>query len=181
MSAPRRASLLALAAALLTAGSVTAQIREIPCPPIVVAPEVARLIGYRPGPGRGPTDMSYSASFQQPAARCGIRGNNLIVAMRIGIDVRRGPANLNRRADFAYFAAITDATGRVIGKEIFPADVPFGDRPGIRLIEELEQVIPMRGADPSAYKLYLGFQLSREQLRRNRSSIQNTNQKPPDE
>ncbi len=91
--------------------------------------------------------------------------------MQLYIRLDRGPANAARRADFTYFVAILDQQQRILNRWSFPVDVEFGDREKLVILEELEQITPMAsGTKPSDYRLYIGFQLSEEQLRHNREA-----------
>jgi hypothetical protein len=172
----RRHRVGALAAAIGLGLGGAAQGQPIACPVVEVPAEVARLVAFRPGPGRGAGDINFTASFANAAANCAVAGGRVLVTTQLQIALRRGPANQTRTADFAYFVAITDKAGQVLrrGKQIFPADAAFGERNQLTLLEELELEIPLaaRGV-PSDYRVYVGFQLSEEQLRYNRGGDAN--------
>ncbi len=165
----RLAVVLALGLTLGPPGAARAQ--EVPCPAVEVPAATARLVAFRPGPIRGPGDMTLEARLAKAVASCRVADGRLSVQIRLEIVVRRGPANQNRRADLAYFVALTDDRGRIRDKWIFPAEAAFGERTRLRLPEELELVIPLtRGTAPAGHRIYIGFQLSQEQLRYNRAA-----------
>ncbi len=163
----RLAAILALA--LGPAGAVGAQ--EAPCPAVEVPAATARLVAFRPGPSRGSGDMTLDGLLAKAVASCRVADGRLTVQLRLEFEIRRGPANQNRRADLAYFVALTDDRGGIRDKWIFPAEAAFGERARLRLPEELELVIPLtRGSAPTGHRIYVGFQLSQEQLRYNRAA-----------
>ncbi len=165
----RLAAALALGLAFGPAGAARAQ--EAPCPAVEVPAATARLVAFRPGPSRGTGDMTLDGRLAKAAARCSVANGRLTVQLRLEIVVRRGPANQDRRADLAYFVALTDDRGGIRDKWIFPAEAAFGERARLRLSEELELVIPLpRGSAPAGHRIYVGFQLSQEQLRYNRAA-----------
>ena len=165
----RLAVVLALGLALGPAGAARAQ--EAPCPAVEVPAATARLVAFRPGPSRGSGDMTLEGRLAKAAASCRVADGRLSVHIRLEIVVRRGPANQNRRADLAYFVALTDARGGIRDKWIFPAEAAFDERTRLRLPEELELVIPLtRGTAATGHRIYIGFQLSQEQLRYNRAA-----------
>ena len=115
--------------------------------------------------------MTLDGHLAKAAARCSVADGRLTVQLRLEIVVRRGPANQDRRADLAYFVALTDDRGGIRDKWIFPAEAAFGARARLRLSEELELEIPLnRGSAPTGHRIYVGFQLSQEQLRYNRAA-----------
>jgi len=145
--------------------------QQAPCPALEVPAATARLVAFRPGPSRGSGDMTLEATLDKAAASCTVAEGRLSVRIRLEIVVRRGPANQNRRADLAYFVALTDDRGGIRHKWIFPADAGFGERTQMRLPEEeLELVIPVSRDAAAGHRIYIGFQLSPEQLRYNRAA-----------
>lgn len=169
LSLPRLAA-LALAVAVVLGPAMTARGQPIACPEVEVPAEVSRLVAFRPGPSRGPGDMTYEVSFIKARARCTRSGGRLVVGLRLEMMVRLGPASQSRKADLAYFVALTDGAGQIREKWIFPAEARLEDRTQVRLWEELELVIPEPPADAApGHRLYVGFQLSEEQVRYNRS------------
>lgn len=162
---------VALALGLAVGPPGVGRAQPAPCPAVEVPAAAARLVGFRPGPSRGPGDMTLEAVFAGASATCLVVDDRLTVHVRLEIVVRRGPANQNRRADLAYFVALTDAGGEVRDKWIFAVDGDFGERTRLPLAEELELQIPgsaNRAAE--SHRIYVGFQLSQEQLRYNRAA-----------
>lgn len=165
--------LAALAVALVLGLTGAARGQPVPCPEVEVPAAVSRLVAFRPGPSRGPGDMTFEGSFTKAGASCIQAEGRLTVRLRLEMLVRRGPANQSRSADLAYFVALTDSAGQIREKWIFPAEAEFKERAELRLWEELELVIPAApGAAPPGHRLYVGFQLSEEQLRYNRAGAE---------
>ena len=168
LSLPRLAALALVVALMLVPAAAPGQ--PVPCPEVEVPAEVSRLVAFRPGPSRGPGDMTFEVSFIKTGARCTRSGGRLVVGLRLEMMVRLGPASQSRKADLAYFVALTDGAGQIREKWIFSAEARLEDSTQLRLWEELELVIPEPPADaPPGHRLYVGFQLSEEQVRYNRS------------
>ncbi|HEY0421527.1 MAG TPA: hypothetical protein VGC80_18565, partial [Acetobacteraceae bacterium] len=90
--------------------------------------------------------------------------------LRVGVDITRGPAAAGRSAELGYFVAVTDGDRLVDMQDYtirgnFPPNV---DRVSV-LGQEIALVLPVTSDKPaSAYKIYVGFQLTPAELEYNR-------------
>ena len=91
-----------------------------PCPRVSILGDTAAITKFRPGPGRDLTDVLYEGVVTNVTGRCtyanGGKGANPTLSMDVAlvIEARRGPANRDGRAMFAYFVSITDSSRNVL-------------------------------------------------------------------
>jgi len=84
---------------------------------------------------------------------------------------QRGPASRGAEANFPFFVAVTDRDQNILAKEVFDSVVEFPEgRRRAGVFEEVEQQIALRDEETGDdYEIIVGFQLSRDQLDRNRA------------
>ncbi len=141
-----------------------------PCPNFLILGEGAELVKFRPGPGRDVTDILFEAKIVDFQGTCDQTKNEVSISLGIVFNIRRGPANLDRKAAFRYFVAIPKFFPRKEGKRTFPITVPFKEnQPRVFFRDELELRIPLRPKETGAdYEIYLGLQLTADELEFNR-------------
>jgi hypothetical protein len=143
-----------------------------PCPKVALLADAAHLTVYRDGPGRDLTDIKYEADLGRIAGQCVYRKKNtqVTVEMKLQINAKRGPADRDRIADLGYFVAILDGQANVLARQEFQSQIEFPlDQTQVATLEELEQIIPLKKDQPgSDFDVLVGFQLTQEQLQRNR-------------
>ena len=131
--------------------------------------DAAQATQFREGPGRDLTDVTHEAAFTAVELTCSYRKDQLEVALQISFVAERGPAGADK-ANFPFFVAVVDSQQNILAKEVFDSEVEFEEgrrRTGIR--EEIDQRITLRSNESGAdYEALVGFQLSQEQLARNR-------------
>ncbi|MGE0256647.1 MAG: hypothetical protein AB7N54_11280 [Alphaproteobacteria bacterium] len=175
---PRRIALLlaALAATAIAAGCDQTKRQPPPCPAIVVVGETAELTQFRPGPGRDLTDVIAEGRIDRFDGFCETERKRdgtgeVSVELQLFFAIARGPANTTRTATYEYFVAVADKSERILAKQTFSADVAFeGNRNRLTAFETLEQTIPLAAnQDGGAFTVYVGFQLTPDQLDYNRA------------
>jgi len=160
-------------AALLTlagCGSGTEDAFAPACPGAAIVRDAADLSRYR-GAGRDLTDTVVEGRITGINGNCKRDGAGTVVTtVQVGIELMRGPAAPGRRAELAYFVAVLDGD-RILDKQVFPLRAEFpanADR--LRLtgddVELRLKVKPDKTA--AAYRIQVGFQLTPEELERNR-------------
>jgi hypothetical protein len=168
----RAAPLLAGAVLLLAGcGAFSKKVETPPCPRVTLVPDVSELTGYRDGPGRDLTDVRYRATIADAKGECRYTRDGLAVDMTVVILAERGPAATRDPAEFEYFVALSDPQRRILNKGVFKVRIAFasGQERG-QLADEIT-IGPVRLAERDAgpdYVILLGFQLSPEELERNR-------------
>lgn len=147
-----------------------------PCPAIVIVQEIADVTQFKPGEGRDLTDVVLEGKVRGFDGFCetdfdeGVAGE-VEVELRVVFSIARGPANTDRKGDFRYFVALADRAGKTTQKHVFDSEVEFpGNRNRVAPFEELTLKIPLKSGENGAdYTVYVGFQLSPEQLDYNRN------------
>lgn len=171
----RGARLAVLGTALLAGGCGFLGIggRETPpCPGVVAPRDAGTLVRYGEGPGRDLTDMVFEASIADFSGTCDYNRARTSVDFDLGIvfDVSRGPAAEGRTVSFEYFVALPAFHPAPEGKRTFRFEVTFeGNRHRVRAGDRVRLVIPMaQGTTAEDYPVYVGFQLTPEELAANR-------------
>jgi hypothetical protein len=159
----------ALATALLlavAACSPSSQVaRPANCPKVAVLNELSELTRFRPGPGRDLTDVELEARFAGLSFGCRYEKTAVSVEFDLEIEARRGPALAAPKAEFQYFAAVTNPAGEIVSKETFDADIEFkGNTTRVVLGDELIQRIPLVDTSTAPnWSILIGLQLTDEQ------------------
>lgn len=177
----RARALLCAAVGLLAVGGCASDDQDLaPCPSAKVLGEPSQLTRFAEGPGRDAVDIQFEASFTRVAGECSYSkgGGDVDVELTVVIDVARGAAAEAGRVAFRYFVAVTERPGpngaerSVLARTSFPVEVtlPQGGR-GLRYTDVLDISIPRpTGRDVRDYVLYLGFELTAEELSYNREN-----------
>jgi hypothetical protein len=166
---------------LLAAGAMLAAIalggcsakEEFPpaCPSLALLADAADLSSYSPR-GRDLTDLVLDARIVTVPATCQ-RGERGFVdtLLRVTADLVRGPAAPDGNVNVPVFVAVTD-NGVVLDKQdfrlvgAFPTNV---DRMRLSTPDIVLNLPVTRDKSAAAYKIYIGFILTPEQLELNRS------------
>jgi hypothetical protein len=147
-----------------------------PCPPILVLKDAAALTRFVPGPGRDITDVSFTGRLSDFRAECKFKKDlsEVEIKMNVVFVLNRGASNKDRKASFEYFVALPLFHPQPQGKKIFTKAGEFqGNRARLGIVEDVTLVIPLaRGTKRDDYKIFLGFQLSEEEIERNRKRNQ---------
>jgi len=171
---------LALLAVLVLAACQRGPERPPPeCPEIAIVQDLAELTLFAPGPGRDLTDVTLEARVVEFGGFCNTdfdedKGTGEVeVDLEVLFQATRGPASTVRSAKVTYFIAIADRNENIFARETFESDLEFeGNRNRIAYVEELTQTIPLRdGKLGENFKVFIGFQLSDEQLVYNRNKL----------
>jgi hypothetical protein len=147
-----------------------------PCPDVVIVQELAEVTKFRPGEGRDLTDVVLEGRVATFRGFCETdiddgKPVEVTVELQLVFDVSRGPANTDRKGSFRYFVALNDSADKPVQKHIFDAEVEFaGNRNRIAPFEELTLTVPLReGENGADYTVYVGFQLTSDELVYNRN------------
>ena len=142
-----------------------------PCPRVSLVPDVGQAIGFREGPGRDLTDVRYRATIADAKGECSYGRNGLSVDMKVTIVAERGPASTPAPSELQYFVALVDPQRRILNKEIFTVKIAFASGQERGAVEDEITIGPARLPDRDTvpdYTILLGFQLSPEEIERNR-------------
>ncbi len=170
-----------VAAATVLAGCSGDDEDDAPCPAAKVLGEPSELTRFRDGPGRDPTDVLFEARMMRVIGDCAYDsdGGEIEVELEVVMEVVRGPALTDGKVNYRYFVAVAEWPPQggeepaIHSREAFPVEtrVPSGRR-GLRYQDLLEITIP-RPDDRNVqnYVLYLGFELTKEELFHNRDKF----------
>jgi hypothetical protein len=152
-----------------------------PCPSAQVMGEPSELTRFREGPGRDPTDILFEAAFTRVVGECSYDddGGEIDIELNVVIDILRGQANRDGDVSFRYFVAVTERgedigpQPAVHGRKAFAVQASFAEtRRNIRSADLLEITIPRPDArSVRGYVLYLGFELTPEELAYNKQKL----------
>lgn len=144
------------------------------CPSVFILDDAKDLTKFKPGPGRDITDILFEAQIVNFVGDCDYDEGEAEIELSVQISVERGPANKGRQVAFDYFAAIPKFSGQAQGKSIFRVTGEFeGNRTRMLYQDDLTMTIPVKApTDGAALEIVLGFQLTPEELKFNRSRKQ---------
>lgn len=174
--------------ALLTAGasvlaltllSACAPDRTVPpCPNVRVDSTTANLTQFRPGPGRAVGDIAYQAEIVSYNGSCTQDLKNdegeAEIEMEVEFALATGGAAPAGDIPLFYFVAIPQLFPDPAGKQIFEVrrQSKGASFKAERWTETIHMTLPVTKTRPAAgYDLYVGFQLTDEQLAFNRTRV----------
>lgn len=161
------------ALALSLAGCSTDTVVPRACPEILIPVDGAKLTRFQPGPGRDIVDVLHEEQVTGFGHLCeydvdetGV--GSVKVSILPSFDSTRGPANASGQVQFEYFIAISDPDKNILDKKRFPAVIQFPanmSRVRWQPKEPINMAIPLKaGQSGEAFQVFLGLQLSREEL-----------------
>ncbi len=142
-----------------------------PCPPVYIMSDAAKITKYRSGGGRDLTDVEMEGEVVAFKGGCVYDDKGGEVSLQLGFELRRGPAAKGRTLDVTYFVAVPKFYPAPEAKGVFTFPVTFPDTADrIRVTdEEVTMRLPVRTKELiDNYEIYIGFQLSSEELEANR-------------
>jgi hypothetical protein len=171
-------SAAALLAALPLAGCGPERGEFAPaCPQPIFEQTLSDVARYRPGTdGRDLTDLVVQGRLVSVSGQCKLankKGDTLLVAVRVGMQITRGPALQGNSADVPVFLAVTDGE-TILDKQTymvraeFPSNVQMVPLAGGPIDFSLPITASRTGA---AYQIRIGFQLTPEELEANRRRL----------
>lgn len=162
-------SFLAVAATILSACEIAKPV-EVACPQVKVLQDVGNIIRFQEGQGRDITDIVLEAEFQRVVGECEVSDEFVEVAVYVELSAAQGAALRNSFADAGIFMAVADPERRIMSRRSMPVKFAFpGNRSRISYIERFLVDIPKTEAQKAEnFVVYMGFELSREELQFNR-------------
>tara|TARA_B100000676_G_scaffold288164_1_gene319473 strand:- start:7996 stop:8601 length:606 start_codon:yes stop_codon:yes gene_type:complete len=161
---------------LMGCGSLSSNKQVIPpCPKIFLLKDANTLTVFNSKKGTDIIDIFSDVSIINFKAQCGFnkKRTEVSLSLRILFDVSRGPANKNQSVGFDYFVAIPKFHPSPSGKKVFPINVMFkGNKNRMKLIDRVEIKVPISTKyDANEYSIYIGIQLTSNQLKYNRQQM----------
>ena len=168
----RLSALIVLGAAL--SGCVNNQLP--PCPSVRIDNTTARLVQFKEGAGRDITDVDYQAEIVAYHGDCKFSDEGVEVQMDLDFAIASGAAVKKGPASIYYFVAGPQLFPNPIGKRVFQLRHDLPASPGVKekvRENDIRVFIPLKKDEPAAaYDVYVGLQLTNEQLDYNRAQRQ---------
>lgn len=166
--------LTALALGLFVAGCGFTFDRRPPpkCPPVFILKDAGSITRYKAGTSRDITDVLFQGKLIDFRGLCDYNRERtkVNIDLNLAFELSRGPANRDRKVAFQYFVAIPRFHPAPQGRNIFSIATEFsGPATRIRTNDDIQLEIPLDPkVDRDEYAIYIGFQLTRDELRDNR-------------
>ncbi|MCC9620744.1 hypothetical protein LPB41_03485 [Thalassospira sp. MA62] len=142
------------------------------CPTAYLPKDTAKLVQFN-GMDKDLTDVIVEAEFGGYDGDCGYDLDDKMLSVMISpiINAELGPAAQSRSASFQYFVALRDPDGNFVQKNVFDVSMQFDEDLNMARFrdEQVSLTIPLENVDfGPEYEIYLGFQLTADQLDYNR-------------
>ncbi|WP_448203351.1 hypothetical protein [Azospirillum sp. sgz302134] len=143
------------------------------CPKVAIVRDLSEVTQFRSG-GRDLTDITSRAALADFNGGCDYTDNGVTVNVNLFLVAERGPALQGNQATYRYFVAVAKPGEETpSAKSEFETTVAFEPgkvRSGSR--EELAPKIPLpKYVNAKDWKIFLGFQLTPDQLAFNRAQL----------
>ncbi|NQU57881.1 MAG: hypothetical protein HQ513_11655 [Rhodospirillales bacterium] len=170
------AGLLFLSACSVLPGATEAP----PCPPVSILGDAGKITHFIDGPGRDLIDIDFTGEINKLSGRCFYEidydtgEGEVRVEVNIEFKMVRGAGNKNRQADFEYFVSLLDDNGSVLDKLNFPYTAKYWKTRTFLIGSDtpVKLTIPLTGGlSGEDFSIYVGFQLTREELEFNRGKL----------
>jgi hypothetical protein len=151
------------------------------CPEYFVLEDAASITQFRDGPGRDITDVLARAQIGEMQLGCITNIDNdtnagkMIIEITPVVAAEMGPANTTQTASLPYFIVVTDVNKNILYREPLSMKVSFrGNKTQVVILPAPTTVeIPITPEiRNNYYRVYSGFELTREQAEYNRKAIQ---------
>ena len=141
------------------------------CPQALLVGDASNLVRFAKGSGRAVGDMAYEATFTGYRGSCEYSERGVEVRLATEIEVERGPAGTDGVIGFSYFVALPDRANQAGHKQVFPVRGSLAaNKERMSYRDDIELFIPLKTpADGPATQIFLGFQLSPNEVEYNRN------------
>ena len=147
-----------------------------PCPRTAFLGDAANVDLYRQANAGGPSDLTDLVLHGRlvglnGSCKEGDRKNQLATTVVMTVELTRGPAMDGRDADVQVFLAVTEGES-ILDKRIYPMHITFPPNVDRLLLRSDEQSLALpvsQGKSGAAYQIIAGFQLTPDQIERNRA------------
>ncbi|MBV8447676.1 MAG: hypothetical protein JO124_06790 [Hyphomicrobiales bacterium] len=127
---------------VLSLGIVSSCGTEAPysCPEVAVIEDAAKLVKFRDGPGRDPTDVVYEAKITRARLDCSFEDTTVDTKVAFQLVARKGPAASSDTITLPYFAAVVSNDERkLVSKRQFEVVVPFHGQGTVTLAQQVPE------------------------------------------
>lgn len=177
MKRHRVVTVLALSVAVLTAaGCAVLEGGESPkvCPSTAILDDAGELVRFATVPAKGPADVAFTTRMKSISGVCDSDEKTVAMELSTSMEAVRGPANAKGEIHFVYFVAILDRNKTVLTRTKFPMIARFqGRETKLDFADAVTVTIPRKKGDlPTDYIVYMGFEMSPDELAYNRKKLQ---------
>lgn len=150
------------------------------CPDYFILEDAAAITEFRDGPGRDITDVVFKAQIAEMQLGCltdidkDTDSGKMVIDISPIVGAEMGPANTSETAKVPYFVIVTDPNKEILYREELSLNVSFrGNNTQIVILAPPTSVeIPITPTiRNNYYRIYSGFDLTREQVEYNRKLI----------
>lgn len=147
------------------------------CPQVRMDRDTAKMTVFRDGPGRDLTDVVYSVEIADYNGDCTFtkdkeKGKTTVnMRMKVLFAISKGPAETAADNKLDYFVAIPAFYPAEAAKQVMPVQFKYPDNNIPTMFvrdEEIRLTLPLNGMKTKEMPIYIGFQLSPDQLKYNR-------------
>ena len=148
----------------------------LPCPNYRILSDASRIVSFRDGQGRDLIDINIDGRIGDLEMECATSINkktnsgNMEVDLRVSFSAKKGPANTTNKAPLPYFVSIIDQEKNVLYREEFIITGKFiGNQSAANFFgKTIKLELPLTPKiSPRDYIIYIGFLLTRDQLKYN--------------
>lgn len=140
------------------------------CPNAAILEAPGELVRFKENTPAGPENMLFRTKMKYVSGFCDFDEKSIEMDLSVAMEAKRGAANTDGKAQFTFFIAIIDIDRKILMREEFPLIAVFEkDDDDVNFAESLSVSIPRReGLAPTDYSVYLGFEMTPEELAYNR-------------
>ena len=144
------------------------------CPVTAILDDAGELVRFKSNPPGGPADVDFNARMKYISGVCDVTEKEVTMELNTWMLATRGPANTSGQVNFAYFVAILGKDKTVLTRTKFPMIAKFQRRETkLDFADAVTVTIPRKQGDvPKDYIVYLGFEMTPDELAYNRKKLQ---------
>lgn len=162
-----RASWLWLCLGLSGCAALFGEDIQPPCPKAVTVADAQIMTAHRPGPGRDLTDVLANGSIVGITTGCEYDDVGRVDAtISVNLDLSIGPAAIDNTGQWQYFVMVTNPDREFVAKRVFTIDLQFEQAVfRTRFSEAVTTAFDYAPwPDAGKFRIFVGFQLTRDQL-----------------
>ena len=145
------------------------------CPSTAILDDAGELVRFASVPPKGPGDVVFSTRMKYISGVCDVDEKTVLMELSTAMEAIRGPANTKGEISFVYFVAILAGDKTVLSRTKFPMIARFqGRETKLDFADAITVTIPRKAGDlPKDYIVYLGFEMTPDELAFNRKKMRN--------
>lgn len=149
-----------------------------PCPQVTIVDDLSSLSDFIDPRKTSSENLISRIDLGSTESTCKLASTSAIVDLKLVFNGKLGPKGRQKSSDkpffsYPFFVAVTAPSGKIMAKEIFSASLSYNSGSNTHTyFENLRQVIPIASKEQARnYLIYVGFQLTPDQLQYNRANM----------